>query len=117
METIFRQNSSKIKIYLATEIINDPTEKTVNLNYLNPLPIDAIVTDLDSTSAMWKMPGIIISRAKQLIIEEKNKNLLEQSYRIEIDGDFYYGWKKNGKLNYIKQGNYLRVYCYIERET
>ena len=75
-DNIFKEYAQKIKIYLAQEIINDPFEKSVDLTYMNSLPINAIVTDLDPTSAMWKMPGIIINKAKQLIIEKKRKYII-----------------------------------------
>ena len=47
MDIVFRKNSQSVLIYLAIESDNDPFEHDVSLSYLNPLPIQAIVTDLE----------------------------------------------------------------------
>lgn len=115
MEELFREKSQKIRIYLATETIDDPYEKNVKLKELNPLPIRAIVTDLTASSAQWKMIGIVADKAKEIIVEKKYRSLIEKSYKIEVNGDFYNGWKINGRLQIREEGNYLRCYIYIKK--
>lgn len=115
MEELFREKSQKIRIYLATETIDDPYEKNVKLKELNPLPIRAIVTDLTASSAQWKMIGIVADKAKEIIVEKKYRSLIEKSYKIEVDGDFYNGWKMNGRMQIREEGNYCRIYIYIKK--
>lgn len=117
MDKIFNEQSRKIGIILATETEQDPFEKNVSWSELNPLPIKAIVTDLTFAKVSWAMPGIVTDKAKELIIERKHQNLLELSYKILIDGDYYEGWKINGKMQYRREGNYLRIYCYLKKNT
>lgn len=114
MQDVFKENSEWIKIYMATETVDDPFEKNTIISELNPLPIKAIVTDLISSQIAWKLPGIITERAKEIYIEKKYKTLLEKSYKIKIkgDSDYYEGWKINGRLNYRTDGNYIRAYIY-----
>ena len=115
MESLFREMSKKIKIYLAIESETDPTEHTTELTLLPPIPISAVINDLGFGKVIWQMTGIITSKAKELYIELKNKSLIEQSYKIEIDGEYYEGFKVNSKLQTKQEGSYLRVYVYIKQ--
>lgn len=116
MDSIFREHSQKILIYLATTTLQDPYEKNVSKSYLNSLPISAIVTDLLASQASWKLPGITTDKTKEIIIEKKHENLLKMSYKIKIDDDYYQGWKVNGKLQYRTEGEYIRAYVYIKKD-
>ena len=115
MEKLFKEKSQKIRIYLGTEVETDPFEHTVETTMLNPFPIKAIVTDLTASSAQWKMVGIVVDKAKEIIIEKKYRSLLEKSHKIEIDGDFYNGWNVNGRMQIREEGNYCRIYIYIKK--
>ena len=115
MEELFRQSSQKIKIYLAVTSQEDPYERNDSLAALPSLPISAIVTDLAFAKIQWAMPGISCDQAKEIIIEKKNKSLLEQSYKIEIEGFFYEGWKVNGKMQTKQECEFLRCYIYIKK--
>ncbi len=116
MENLFKEHAKNIKVYIARETIIDPYEKNVELTNLNPLPLKAIVTDLTTSQATWKMPGIEVSKAKELIIEKKYRSLIEKSQKITIQRDTadYYGWKDNaGKNMQIREeGDYIRLYIY-----
>lgn len=104
-----------INIYTGKEVSQDPYEANVQLVYNNPLPIKAIVTDLTATQATWKMPGIQVTKIKEVFIMTKYRSLIEQSQKIEIQGDFYEGWRVNGKLQIREMaGNVLRLYVYIK---
>ena len=114
MKKVFRNLAQKIRIFCGVTQITDPYEQSVSISYLPPVPIKAIITDLSSAKLIWKIPGITTSKVKELLVEKKYRSLLEQSYKIEIDGTDYEGWKENGKLAIIGWENYIRVYVYIK---
>lgn len=117
MDKLFREQYQTIKIYIAKETIDDPYERNVSLTYLNPLPIKAIVSDVGFASAIWKMPGISAEKVKEIIIEKRYKSLLLKSQKIEIDDEYFYGYKINGKLQYRQEDEYLRCYVYFKKEN
>jgi len=112
MDELFRELSQRIKIYLSVISISDPFEKNETLSELPSLPIDAIVSDLGFGKIRWNMDGISSNDAKELFVEKKNKNLLEQCYKIEIDGIDYDGYKVLGKMQIKTEGDYCRIYIY-----
>jgi len=116
MDELFEEKSQKIKIYMARERVLDPYEKNTELVKLNSISIPAIVTDLGFSQISWKMPGIETDKAKEIIIRERDKSLLEQSSVIETSKDeFYNGWKINGKLQFRTEDNYIRAYIYYKK--
>ena len=112
MNELFEEQSQRILIYLAVPSIDDPYEKNETLSELPSLPIDAIVSDLGFGKVKWQMDGISTDDAKELIIELKNKTLMEQCYKIEIDGILYEGYKVLGRMQIKTEGEYCRVYIY-----
>jgi len=112
MEELFKEQSQKILIYLAVTTVEDPFVKNISLSELPSLPIDAIVSDLGFEKIKWSMIGVSTVNAKELIIEKKNKTLLEQCYTIEIDSLLYEGYKVLGKMQIKTQGDYCRIYAY-----
>jgi len=112
MDELFKEQSQRILIYLAVPSVNDPFEKDETLSELPSLPIDAIVSDLGFGKIRWNMDGISSNDAKELFVEKKNKNLLEQCYKIEIDGIEYEGYKILGKMQIKTEGEYCRIYIY-----
>lgn len=117
MDNLFKEHAQTIRIITAVTTETDPFKKTTSKSYFNPLPIKAIVTDLGFAQIQWKLPGITTSKAKEIIIKKKHKNLLEQSYKIEIDNEDYLGWKINGKLQYRTEDEYIRAYVYYKKES
>lgn len=115
MDKVFKEFRRPIRLYMAVETVQDPYEKNVVHMELNPLPIQAIVTDLVSSQIQWKMPGIVTERAKEVIAKKKYKNMVEQTYKIEIDGEMYEGWKQNGKLQVRVEQDYIRFNVYIRK--
>lgn len=111
---LFRESSERIRIYVGKEVIQDPTELNVEIEMLNPIPISAVVSDLTTTQASYKLPGIEVNRAKQIIVEKNKINLLLLSQKIMFKGDTteYEGWKKNGEMQYRRAGDYYRLYVY-----
>jgi hypothetical protein len=112
MEELFKEMSQKIKIYLAISSQEDPYEKNESLSELPSLPIDAVVNDLSFAKVKWNMDGISTDSAKEIYIEKRNEKLLEQSYKIEIDGILYDSWKINGRMQKKQEGDYIRIYLY-----
>lgn len=115
MEKLFKEKAKTIRIYLGIENEIDPYEKNVEITMLNPLPIKAIITDLTATQSQYKMIGIVTDKTKEIIIEKKYRSLIEKSHKIEVGGDFYNGWKLNGRMQIREEGNYCRIYIYIKK--
>lgn len=104
-----------IQIYTGQEVIQDAYENNTTVVYNNPLPIIAIVTDLTAAQATWKMPGIQVSKVKEVFCYSKYRSLIEQSQKICIEGDMYEGWRENGHMQIREMaGNVIRLYVYIK---
>lgn len=115
MDRVFRDHSRPIRLYMSIETQVDPIEKNVTHTELNPLPIKAIVTDMVSSQIQWKMPGIVTEKAKEVITKKKYKNMIEQTYKIEIDEEFYEGWREYGRLQIREEQGYIRFNVYIRK--
>jgi len=116
MENLFKEKSECIKIFCGQETIVDPYEKNVEVTMMNSIPIKGIVTDLIASQMIWKIPGITPNKAKEIIVKKKYENLLKASQKIQIRGEFYYGWRIDGQLQYRIEQDYLRAYVYIKKE-
>lgn len=112
MENLFRENSIFIRIFYGKEVETDPYDKSTELIEFPSLPVLALCSDLIASQATWKMPGIEINRAKQIIIEKKFESFFLLSQRIKIGDTNYKGWRVNGALQYRIEDNYLRAYIY-----
>lgn len=117
LKSFFRHNSTKIRVWVSVDTIQDPYEQNVSRSYLPCKVIRAITSDLSPTQVAYKMTGIVTNRAKEVIIEKKYENLLKISQKITIDGDDYEGWKVSGKLSYRLEHDYIRFYCYQKQES
>ena len=115
MDKVFDELAVPIKIYIAHETETDPFEHTVEETLINPIPIRAIVTDLSNTKIQYAMPGIVTDKSKEIIIKKIHKGLLEMSQKIYVDGDYFEGWRINGRLQYRTEGNFIRAYIYIKK--
>ncbi len=115
MNKLFKEQSQTVRIFMTREIITDPYEKNVEVLELSPLPLKAIVSDIGFNQITWKMPGIITDKAKEIIIQKKHRDLLESSYKIQIDNDYYEGWRLNGKLQLKEEAQYIRAYLYLKK--
>ena len=112
MDELFKEMSQKIKVYIGIESEEDPYEKNISIISLPSLPIDAVVNDLTFAKLVWAMPGISTDSAKEIYIQKRDEKLLEQSYKVEIEGILYDSWKIAGKMQKKSEGNYVRIYCY-----
>jgi len=117
LDDVMNTQGTWIRVYVGKETIQDPFEKDVTVVCTNPIPVRAIVEDLTSASAQWKMPGIKVAKVKDILVDYKHRALLEHSSKIEYQGELYEGWKEQGKMQLREQpgvgGNgYLRLYIY-----
>jgi len=117
LDEIFKEKAECVKIYCGVETVQDKFEKNVEVTLLNPQSIKAIITDVSPASSVWKMPGIISEKTKQIIFKKKYLNLIKASQKIKCKGDFYYGYRINGRLNYVEEEDYIRCYIYIKKES
>lgn len=116
MNELFKENSVKILIYTSVSTVEDPFDKNTSEVILNSLPIDAICTDIAGESMQWKTSGLLTSDSKEIICEAKHKNLLKLSYKIEIDGEEFVGYKKNSQMQIRNlDNNYIKLYIHREK--
>ena len=107
--------SEWIQVYTAKEVIQDKYEQNTQFVYNNPLPIRALVVDFTAAQANWKMPGIQVSKVKEIFIHQKYRSLIEQSAKISIEGEDYEGWRVNGKMQIRQMAkDIIRIYVYIK---
>lgn len=119
IDELFRESATNIRVTLAVETENDPYSHTVDTTNLASIPLKSIVTEVSPSSSQWKMPGIITSKTKQLILKKIHRPLIERSQKITVQGDDseYYGYRVNGKMSIISEQGYIRVYIYIKKES
>lgn len=97
MQEIFNEFSKTILIYIGIETQMDKYEKNIELKYLSPFPVKVMMEDLVGSQTIWKIPGIQVSKAKEMIVSKRHRSLIEQSQKITIPGDdtVYVGWRDN----------------------
>ena len=88
---------TKILLYPATEVVNDPYEKTTTKGFLNPLTIKAYVTEISFSSLRWKYTGQVPGGSVQILCDTKYAGLLKVSDKIKIGDNFYSCWKDDSK--------------------
>lgn len=116
-DDIMKAQGKWLRIYIGKSEVQDPYEKNTTVVNINPISVKAIIEDLTSAQAQWKMPGISVAKVKDITIDKKHRSLIEQSSKIEFEGEFYEGWKQYGKLqireeNGVNNRGYLRLYIY-----
>ncbi len=116
MDKLFKNHAQNIRVYTGKQTVVDYFEGNTTFTVMNPTPIKAIVTDLSMANVHWKMPGVIAKKAKEILTNKKHRALLELSYKIEIEGEDYYGWDYNGSMQLRTQGDYVHCYVYIKEE-
>lgn len=93
MERVFREDAEIVKIYLGKETIQDPFEQNVTVSFQNPIPIEAIISTVSPEKAVWKIYGIKVMEAKDLIVRDKHISLFRLSQKVTIDGNEFYPYK------------------------
>jgi len=88
---------TKILLYPAKEIVNDPTEHTVTLEFLNPITIKAYVISLSYESLKWKYTGLIPTGSVKILCDTKHEGLLKVADKIKIGDDYFKCWKDDSR--------------------
>jgi hypothetical protein len=101
---------TKISLYPAREVINDPFEKTKTKVFLNPLTIKAYVTEISFSSLRWKYTGQIPSGSVQILCDIKHEGILKVADKIKIGDNYYKCWKDDSKnFMILKRADHLVV--------
>jgi hypothetical protein len=107
---------SKILIYPAVIVIDDPYEKSVTETFLNPTPIEALVQQISFESLRWKYFGQISQDSVQIICDLRYENSLKVADKIKIGDNFYKVYKDDSKgFMILKRTDYL--ICILERKN
>jgi len=112
LRELIEEQGKWIRIYPAREVKVDPYEDEIDYEILQPIAVKAIVADLTFSQAEWKIKGITVDKAKEIILPKRYKGIIEHSYLVEIDEDFYKAWRVNGKMQIREEGEYIRIYIY-----
>lgn len=112
LDDVFKKEGKWLKVYQGVETVDDPYEKNVSVTELNPLPIKVIITDVPASKMVWKVPGLIVAKAKEVYFKKHHRNLIENSQRFEFENDSYVGYRQNGKLQIEEQDDYLKLLIY-----
>jgi hypothetical protein len=115
MNDIFRNLAQTIQVYIGSELKADPFEENTTVVLYNPIPIKAIVSDLNFDQIKYKMPSISTSKAKEVLVQKKDEKVVLMSQKIVIDGEEYEGWKENGRMQKKNEGDYIRIFAYSRK--
>lgn len=73
----------------------------------------AIVSDVDYARVSYKLPGIQVEEAKELVLRKNDLSIFLNSKKVIIDGKEYYSWKDNSnKVRYKDLGEFISAYIY-----
>ena len=78
-----------LHVYAAKETVLDPYEKNRSKNYLNPLPIKALIRNISVEALKWSYYGNIPIGSKEIICEKKYKSLLLTADKIKIGENYF----------------------------
>jgi len=106
---------SKVLVYPAQEVENDPTERTRDENLLNPITIKALIQQISFESLKWKYYGQIPQDSIQIICELKYENLLKLANKIQIGDNYYKCFKDDNGFKILKRNDYL--ICILEKKN
>lgn len=100
----------KMLIYPAQTRINDPTEKTTDKAFLNPLPIYVYVSQESYESLKWKYTGQIPSKSIKVLVELKDESLFRNAYKIRYRNEFYHCMKDDSQnFMILRRKDYLII--------
>ena len=103
--TVLKTQGSLVKmsVYPAIEAETDPYEHTTSQTLLNPVSIDAVVTQIGFGALKWKYWGQLPTGSIQILTENKNYSLLISADRIVYKGNNYYCSRDDSKRFMILQ--------------
>lgn len=88
---------SKILLYPAIEVVDDPYEKSKTESFLNPITIKAYVIALSFESLKWKFTGTVPAGSVKILCDRKYEGILKLSSKIKIGDDYYKTWRDDAK--------------------
>jgi hypothetical protein len=88
---------STLLVYAAKETETDPTEHTVSLTYLNPLPIKALIRQVSFEALHWKYFGLIPVGSIECIAEKKYLTLFRTADKIIYNEQTYKCYKDDAQ--------------------
>jgi len=106
-------NSGIMYVYPAIETENDPTEHTVDVTYLNPIPVEIIYRDMSLSSIKWSYEGQIKLGSKEILCDLNWESLLKICKRIVIDDEDYKTYKDAQGFGILKRKSY--IICILEK--
>jgi hypothetical protein len=102
-------NSGVMYVYPAIETETDPTEHTVALAYLNPIPIEIIYRDMSLSSLKWNYEGQIKIGSKEILCDLNYESLLKICHKITINDEEYRTYKDASGFGILRRKDYLVV--------
>lgn len=113
MEEFFERDSKPVMFYLELKKKDPYGFGDTSIKYRYYTMRNAIVTDIDYARVTYKLPGIQVEEAKELVLRKNDLSILLNSKKIIIDGKEYYSWKDNSnKVRYKDLGDFISVYVY-----
>ncbi len=101
---------SKVLVYSAKDIEDDPYEHTSTKTFLNPVAIDALVQQISQEALRWKFIGQLPQDSIKIICELRHENTIKTADKIEINGISYGVYKGSSKeFTILKRNDYLIV--------
>lgn len=83
---------TKVQIYMSTKTAGvdyDSDEQNYTYTNLNPITINAYVTEVSAEGLVFKSYGLQNIGAKSILCEDKYRSYFENCNKITIDGDNY----------------------------
>ena len=83
---------TKVLLYMSTKTAGvdyDSDEQNYTYTNLNPITINAYVSEVSAEGLVFKAYGLQNIGAKSILCEAKYKNMFENCNKITIDGDNY----------------------------
>jgi len=83
---------TKVQLYMSTKTAGvdyDSDEQNYTYTNLNPITINAYVSEVSAEGLVFKAYGLQNIGAKSILCEAKYKNMFENCNKITIDGDNY----------------------------
>ena len=116
LDFLIAEKGKNIRVFYATETVDDPNYQEKTVSYLNSLPVRALVSEIGYTSSQWRMPGIKASSTMELTCNKRYKKLIEKSRKIIIEDVTYYGWKpSNGnKIQIQEVDDYITIMIHTD---
>ena len=92
--------------YPVKATINDPFEQTKTKTYLNPLPIQAMVSVISFGGLKWKYYGQLPTGSIYVITEPRYKSILLTAGKIEYKTNTYAVYKDGTGFQYLEKPDY-----------